>query len=98
MAGAKAQLTKIFAQNRMRALLPETSVCVFRIKTRSRKVTEVQPAVGCSVRRKPLVCSYGAELRRGQNLFQIFLGEVRPSGRTLNLNKNSPAQRHHLRY
>ena len=36
----------------MRVQLPKTSVSVFRIKTRSRKVTEAQPAVGRSVRRK----------------------------------------------
>lgn len=81
MAGAKAQLLKIFAQNRMRALLPETSVCVFRIKTRSRKVTEVQPAVGRSVRRKPLVCSMG------QNF-----GEVKTSSR--HAGRGAPVRAH----
>ena len=81
MAGAKAQFLKIFAQNRMRASLPKTSVCVFRIKTRSRKVREVQPAVGRSVRRKPLVCSMG------QNF-----GEVKTSSR--HVGRGAPVRAH----
>lgn len=43
----------------MRVQLPKTSVSVFRIKTRSRKVTEAQPAVGRSVRRKRKFAAMG---------------------------------------
>lgn len=63
----------------MRVQLPKTSVSVFRIKTRSRKVTEAQPAVGRSVRRKRKFAVMGQSFGEVLYFFRQSQGEVRPN-------------------
>ena len=78
MAGANA--INLRAKSYARLTAQNVGFIKFRIKTSSRTVTEVQPAVGRSVRRKRKLAVMGQNFGEVKRLFLFCKGEVCPEG------------------